>query len=103
MARAKRIGIGHNGGPPLREKRNQPLWGPGGIGTFFDWRRAHRRAWKKSASIVLFRQEKAEALGLTYEEYSLELMERGVHLQAEDAAKITAIKAKRKGRPKRHA
>lgn len=44
------------------------------------------------------RQAKAEALGLTYAEYTLEILERGIHLQVEDAEKIAAIKARRKSR-----
>ena len=34
--------------------------------------------------MALFRLEKAEALGLTYEEYTLELLERGRYLQRGD-------------------
>ncbi len=101
--RPKRIGIGHNGGPPLKEKPHVPPWGRGVIGTFFFWRKAHRAAWRPSSTeVLLSRQQKAEALGLTYEEYTLEILERGVYLQAEDVAIIAAIKARRKGRPKRH-
>ena len=33
--------------------------------------------------MALFRLEKAEALGLTYEEYTLEILERGRYLQRE--------------------
>ena len=39
--------------------------------------------------------EKAEALGLTYEEYTLEILERGRYLQVADAKRIAAIKRKR--------
>jgi hypothetical protein len=46
-------------------------------------------------SIVRFRLEKAERLGLTYHEYTLEILERGRHLQLEDVNRIAAIKAKR--------
>jgi hypothetical protein len=45
--------------------------------------------------MALFRLEKAEALGLTYEEYTLELLERGRYLQREDVERIDAIKRKR--------
>ncbi len=48
----------------------------------------------------LRRLEKAEALGLTYEEYTLEVMERGRFLQAEDRERVAAIKAARNGRGK---
>ena len=46
------------------------------------------------------RLSKAELLGLTYEEYTLEILERGRHLQAEDqgrAAQIRAARRRRKG------
>ena len=101
--RAKRIGIGHNGGPPLREKRHVPPWGRGGIGTYFFWKKAHRAAWRPAShDILVSRQEKAERLGLTYEEYTLEILERGVFLQGEDGDAIAVIKARRKSRPRRH-
>ena len=45
--------------------------------------------------MALFRLEKAEALGLTYEEYTLELLERGRYLQRGDTERIDAIKRKR--------
>ena len=48
-----------------------------------------------------FRMEKADRLGLTYEEYTLEILERGIHLQVEDVERIAAIKAARKGRRRR--
>jgi len=45
--------------------------------------------------MALFRLEKAEALGLTYEEYTLELLERGRYLSGADTERIDAIKRKR--------
>jgi hypothetical protein len=39
---------------------------------------------------------KAERLGLTYEEYTLEILERGRHLQEDDVERIAAIKRKRR-------
>ena len=102
MARAvklMKIGIGHNGGPPLREKRHVPEWGTSGFKSYFPWRIAHRSVWKSTPrEIMIRRDDKAEALGLTYEEYTLELLERGTYLQLEDAEKIAAIKAARKGK-----
>ena len=75
---------GHNGGPPLDEEHT-PEWGNGGIGNYFYWKAAHRAAWRNpSPGIVAFRMRKAERLGLTYEEYTLEILERGRHLQVED-------------------
>ncbi len=64
---------------------------------YFYWKKAHKAVWKDvSWDIMRFRQEKADALGLTYEEYTLELLDRGRHLQAEDEDRISAIKVKRR-------
>jgi hypothetical protein len=63
--------------PPLEEKKRKPRTNRDEIGRTFDWRFAHRKAWKKPREIALRRQERAEALGLTYEEYTLEVLERG--------------------------
>ena len=83
---------GHNGGPPLDEKHRLE-WGDGGIGNYFYWKAAHRAAWQNpSPGIVAFRIRKAERLGLTYEEYTLEILERGRHLQIEDVERIAQIK-----------
>jgi len=85
----------HNDGPPLDDEEG-PEWGDGDIYIYFNWKNAHQRAWKpKSRDMALFRLEKAEALGLTYEEYTLELLERGRYLQREDVERIDAIKRKR--------
>ena len=89
---------GHNGGPPLDEEHT-PEWGNGGIGNYFYWKAAHRRAWSNpSPGIVAFRIRKAERLGLTYEEYTLEILERGRHLQIEDVERIAEIKQARAAR-----
>ena len=86
---------GHNGGPPLDET-HRPEWGDGGIGNYFYWKAAHRRAWHNpSPGIASFRIQKAERLGLTYEEYTLEILERGCHLQVEDVERIAEIKQAR--------
>ena len=88
---------GHNGGPPLDE--HTPEWGSDGIGNYFYWKAAHRTAWKNpSPGIVAFRIRKAERLGLTYEEYTLEILERGRHLQVEDVERIREIKQARASR-----
>jgi hypothetical protein len=87
-------GVGHNGGPPL--DRHRPEWGDEGIGNYFYWKAAHRAAWHNpSPGIVAFRLRKAERLGLTYEEYTLEILERGRHLQLEDVERIAEIKRRR--------
>src|SRR3979490_529655 len=81
---------GHNGGPPPAE--HIPEWGADGIGNYFYWKAAHGRAWRNpSPGIVSFRIQKAERLGLTYEEYTLEILERGRHLQVEDVERIAGI------------
>ena len=46
-----------------------------------------------------FRIRKAERLGLTYEEYTLEILERGRHLQIEDVERIAEIKQARAPAP----
>ncbi|WP_426525366.1 hypothetical protein [Bradyrhizobium sp. McL0615] len=85
---------GHNLGPPLDE--HTPEWGNNGIGNYFYWKAAHRAAWKNpSPGIVAFRIKKAERLGLTYEEYTLEILERGRHLQVEDVERIAEVKRAR--------
>ena len=89
---------GHTRGPPLEEE-HRPEWGDGGIGNYFYWKAAHRTAWKNpSPGIVAFRIKKAERLGLTYEEYTLEILERGRHLQIEDVERIAEIKQARVAR-----
>ncbi|WP_287237284.1 hypothetical protein [Mesorhizobium sp.] len=66
---------------------------------FLAWQAAHANAWKApSRDVMLMRMEKAERLGLTYEEYTLEILERGLHLQPKDTDRIAAIKAARKRR-----
>ena len=92
---------GHNGGPPL-DDAHTPEWGKQGIGNYFYWKAAHRAAWKNpSPGIVAFRVGKAERLGLTYEEYMLEILERGRHLQIEDVERIAEIKRARASRNSR--
>ena len=88
------IGLGHNGGPPLEE--HVPEWGEGGAYRYFRWKAAHRAAWKNvSRDVALARLARAERIGLTYEEYTLEILERGRHLQPEHAERVTEIKARR--------
>src|SRR3546814_17535465 len=91
MGRAARRMIGHNGGPPLETPRP---WGNGSFTRYFEWKAAVEAAWKKlPAEIALRRLGKAEALGLPYEDYTLEGIERGRFLQDEDGNRITEIKA----------
>jgi hypothetical protein len=69
--------IGHNGGPPL-----EPEEDPGAVSwRSYVWRRAHKRAWKTPPrEIALRRLARAEELGISYHDYTLELLERGRHL-----------------------
>ena len=86
----------HNNGPPLDDKEG-PEWGDGDAYIYFNWKVAHQKAWKpKSRDHALFRLARAEAVGLTYEEYTLEILERGRYLQEEDVERIAAIKRKRR-------
>jgi hypothetical protein len=68
-------GVGHNGGPPLEPDDANASW------RAYCWRRAHKAAWKTPPrEIALRRLERAEALGMTYKDYTLEILERGRHL-----------------------
>ena len=70
--------IGHNGGPPLDP---DPVEDPAAAAwRRYCWKRAHKRAWKTPPrEIALRRLARAEELGMTYREYALEIMERGVY------------------------
>ena len=66
--------IGHNGGPPLDPD-------PDAGWRAFCWRKAHKAAWKTPPrEIALRRMARAQALGMSYHEYTLEIMERGRYL-----------------------
>ena len=41
------------------------------------WRRARKRAWSAPREVALRRLARAERLGMTYREYTLEILERG--------------------------
>ena len=85
---------GHNGGPPLDDPHS-PEWGTNGIGNYFEWKAATRVAKDVPMDIAIMRARRAEAIGLTYQEYTLELLERGRHLQASDTDRIAEIQRKR--------
>ena len=80
-------GMGHNGGPPLD---HVPEWGVG-IGNYFVWRAASEAAFKKVPVETAIRR------ATKYREYQLEILERGIYLQATDTARIAEIIARRKG------
>lgn len=66
-----RAGLGHNQGPPLVES----TW------HLAAWRRAHEEAWKPPpVEVIRRRLKRAQALGMTYREYTLEILERGRYL-----------------------
>ncbi len=88
-----RITIGHNGGPPLDDGFK---WGGAPIATYYAWKRARTEVWKAIPYNTMVRRVKlAEALGLTYEEYTLEILFNGRYLQTEDENRIAEIKAAR--------
>lgn len=61
-------GIGHNEGPPLVESQ----W------HLAAWRLAHKKAWDNPpVEVVRRRLKRAQALGMSYREYTLEVLERG--------------------------
>lgn len=65
-------GIGHNRGPPLDE---------GAAWRLFCWKKAYAAAWKTPPrEIALARLAQAEALQMTYHDYTAVLLDRGRHL-----------------------
>lgn len=91
---------GHNGGPPLDDDEGPyegPPWEDGDPYHFMRWKKAWTRAWKRTPTeIAVRRDDKAEALNLTFEEYTLEILERGRYLQAGDVERIATIKRARR-------
>ncbi len=67
-------GVGHNGGPALADDDPDASW------RLWCWRRAHKRAWSAPREIALRRLKRAEELGMTYHQYTLEILERGRYL-----------------------
>jgi hypothetical protein len=75
--------MGHNQGPPLEDAVVDAY-------VRYRWRKAHREVWKNpSLSILKLRVARAEAAGVSYRDYMLELLDSGRHLQATDVAKRT--------------
>ena len=60
--------LGHNNGPP---------WDVETLFLDWCWKKAHEEAWSVPQDIAIRRARKAEALGLTYRQYTLEILERG--------------------------
>ncbi|MDO8838587.1 MAG: hypothetical protein Q8J92_04630 [Parvibaculum sp.] len=64
--------LGHNNGPDLLVST---AW------QAYAWRKAHEKAWKlPPIEVVNLRCKRAEALGLSYREYTLALLDRGRYL-----------------------
>jgi hypothetical protein len=86
---------GSNGGPPLDDSPRP--WGSNGIGNYFEWKAASEKAFNDVPyDIAVMRARRAEAMGLTSREYTLEILERGRYLSAEaDAGRIAEIKRRR--------
>ena len=73
--------IGHNGGPPLDEDEEPP-----GKLLFVKW--AWTQARKKAFSaptteIMMFRLSRAEAAGMSYDQYMSHLLDTGKYAQAD--------------------
>jgi hypothetical protein len=65
-------GLGHNAGPPLEDAE------PGGSWRFFCWKKAHAAAWKTPPrEVALSRLKRAEELGISYREYTAEILDTG--------------------------
>jgi hypothetical protein len=80
--------LGHNGGPPLEDEQGY-LWRK------YRWTKAYKEAWKPpSMSVLKFRVARAEAAGLSYHDYMLELLDTGRHLQKADVDKRARAVAK---------
>lgn len=85
-----------NGGPPLEDDPGHvPPWGRNGIGRYFEWAAAKKAAFAAPFDIARLRAQRAALIGLTYDEYVLEILERGRYLNAGDAIRIAEITARR--------
>jgi len=70
-------GLGQNGGPPLDDEPPGKL-----LFVRHCWTKAREAAWRPpSRDIALFRLRRAEAAGLSYEEYMLTLLDSGRYPQ----------------------
>jgi hypothetical protein len=72
--------LGHNNGPD---------WFASELFIEHCWKLAHEKAWAPpTQEIGVRRARKAEALGVTYKQYVLEILERGRYLDEETAAEL---------------
>ncbi len=75
LVRVADPGLGHNGGPPLQRDDPDAGW------RLFCWRKAHAAVWKTPCrEVALRRLERARQLGMSYRDYTLEILERGRYL-----------------------
>jgi hypothetical protein len=81
-------GFGHNGGPPLEEAPDRVHEEEGKyLAVAYCWRKAHDLAWNNQPyDIVMFRLGRAEAAGVSYHDFTLEILERGRYLQKANGA-----------------
>jgi len=85
-----------NGGPALDDDAGHtPPWGRNGIGRYFEWAAAKKQAYDAPFDIARIRAQRAALIGLTYEEYVSEILERGRYLNASDKDRIAEILARR--------
>jgi hypothetical protein len=77
------VEFGHNGGPPLDDETPNVREEEGRyLVVAYCWKKAHAAAWKKVPyDIAMFRQSRADAAGVSYHDYTLEILERGRYLQ----------------------
>jgi hypothetical protein len=79
--------LGHNNGPDILESLLFKEW---------RWRKVQEEAFAPPDAETGARwAKKAEALGLSYREYRLEMLERGRHPTDEDARRIRAARSRR--------
>jgi hypothetical protein len=72
--------LGHNNGPD---------WFASELFLDWCWKNAHEKAWAApTPDIGIRRARRAEALGVTYKQYVLEILERGRYLDEETAAEL---------------
>jgi hypothetical protein len=72
--------LGHNNGPD---------WFASELFAEYCWKLAYAKAWAPpTQEIGVRRARKAEALGVTYKQYVLEILERGRYLDEETAAEL---------------
>jgi hypothetical protein len=92
LPRVQAPALGHNGGPPFGDF----AWPPGKGLLWKQWKAASDDVFKNvPTNIAVRRARKAARLGLTYREYTLEILERGRYLSEADATRIAEIRAMR--------